>query len=226
MTLIEVMVSMAILAVAFVTSLSCIVTLFIRDRQVAMEVVALQTINKMTDEIEMLSQTAPGGETAAHYIVRHIREKQGQRLPIGPDGADVQVVELDERTGTLLYRFEVASPGDEDNSLHYAMGEMAIYLSEPHLNNTILPRTSWSDLSNVPAGTTGMDLNLNDDLTDNLLRDYEGIQQLAMRIGVVIFSDRTHRMPIYQDERSILMTKLRDTTRGFDPTVPPYLQNH
>lgn len=234
MTLVEVVVGVGILITAVLVTLGFIMRLVAQNRQTAMDIAGLQAVNQMAGEIEELVDATPSGEVIAHSIVKHFKELPAENLDIGPFNkssnsyATLPRVEDDNVNGCLVYRFWVPAPGDsrylETDSRfkknHRAVGEMRIFLNETILNNDFLTGFSWTDLSKTPLTTSGMDLDLNGSLNDNLLHSYDDVKQLAIMIDVVYYTDESHQTEAYRTWRNIMVTKIRDATKNIDPTKP------
>lgn len=227
MTLIEVLLSMGILAVSITVSGGYLMDNVRQNRQMAMAIAGLQAINEVVGEIEDLADATSLNDTLARAVVEHFDNKTGETLAIGPHGAVLNRAENNASEGCLIYRFWVPAPGQSkfleiDSRFvpnHKAVGEMRIYLDESRLNANLLSRFSWTDLSNDPVpSTSGIDLDLNGSKTDNLLNNYADVKQLAIVFDVIFYSDLTHRHEVHRSSRNILVTRLKDATKNFVPT--------
>lgn len=226
MSIVELMISLTILAIITLITMSAIATIIQRDRQAAMEVAGMQAINMMAAEIESLAMTAPNGELPAHYVVRHFAEMTGDRISIGPDEALLPRAEWDPVNGALVYRFWIPVPGEsrflEDDERfdkvknNRALGEMYIHLNEAMLNAEIMPAFGLNEPGEGSEWIDVFDIDQNGAYTDDFVDNYEDVRQLAITIAVKFFSNDSHDMELFSDSRRVLMTRTVDPTRNFD----------
>ena len=228
MTLIEIILSLGILTVVITSSIGFLMQNIRMNRQLSMQVVGLQAVNDMIGEIEDLADSAPKDKTFAYTIVDYFNQKIGENIDIGPNRTLLARAEKVPAEGCLLYRFWIMTPGapmysESDSRFspnRRAVGEMRIYLNEALLNGAVLSSYPWTDLSSAPVTIEkGMDLDLNGIKTDNLLNNYADVKQLAISFNVNFYGDDTHKDEIFSYRRDILITRIKDATKGFDPTI-------
>ncbi|MDR1613363.1 MAG: prepilin-type N-terminal cleavage/methylation domain-containing protein [Planctomycetota bacterium] len=234
MTLIEMMIALSILAVMTLVSLSALAAFIQRDRQIGMEVATARAIDEMVSEIDYIADAAPAGEMPAHYIVRYFQQglfptALGANLNAGPNRTAKPRVEWDAANSRYIYRFwvpafgEARLPETDPGFLanHYATGEIYLYLDERMINADLVPRFAWADLSGAPIGVSNVvDLDANGVYTNSFSPgNYADLKQLVVGIQVRYFVDEGHQREMFEDSRTVVVTRIPDPTGRFDPVI-------
>ena len=227
MTLVETMLAFGILTAAITGTLATLMSVVRLNRLNSVRVAALQAVNRAENRLESAPARVEPGENRIHAVVRGFKELIGtaeNRIAIGPRGSYLARIENDDDNGRLICRFPIPEPGEPVRPSRRARLEMHIHLDEARLNRRVLPANAgggvWSGLGLSPGPDgTGVDLNLNGRLDDDLLHDYADIRQLVVDITAVFYKDDSHAGEAHRFSRRVLLASLDGEGRKFDPTL-------
>lgn len=229
-TLLEVVVSMAILSVVALGSLYTSGNLVRLNRLTVMEIAAANAVSAEMFRIERIAHNslnvegAGFSETAAEGLIYYLRRKAGE---LGGEAADVvQFTRIDLENGILRCEFPVATPGlvkmgsitisgaNADNpQRYYGVGIMNIYLREVDVPPEFY---AWSTLVNG-GGTpnTGSPTHFSMDDDDSSNSDYTALFTRGTNTGSSLLTLPIEFEVRYYNSADVLQSDRSLTGVGF-----------
>ena len=234
-TLLEVMLALAILTAAFLSTLLLVMSQNRTNRETAMEVAATNIIRQQAEEVMAVSRNTAGLSATAAVVNYYgdpgrpaeFRSRVAFLLDSGIESSTPSIGNMN----AIIYTFPIATPGErrDNNGMVVpdpkAAGRMIIYIDEtrvPAVGGTT-GGVIWEDMSRDSAEKRyeGLDLSRNGDI-DNMnegvrMNQYFGladvqdsglfnIKHLPIDISVTYFNDEDRTLQAYDIARRIVVT--------------------
>lgn len=249
MTLIEVVLSLALLAALLTSTMMLLLGVVRQNRVIAMEITAGKAINEQLEELRSAGNdnaVANNGFMSQGVVAYYADSFKSETIAVGPNQTPLPRVELDTAGGRLVYRFWVSPPGESRrfvssdnrnfNPSPLGLGEMSIYLQETSVHPIAGAAAIWEDIGGGETLADGFDMNQDGKITAWTTapaslgevassRYLDEFRQVPVDITVTYFSDASHRAQTYSVTRRAIVAGARDLSylmdgKGDTTTLP------